>query len=71
MVRDGQTGVMVPPENAALLASAIVALLRDPTRRERLGTAARKLIEDEFSADRMTADYLRVYAKAASRGTAK
>jgi glycosyltransferase involved in cell wall biosynthesis len=71
MVRDGQTGVMVPPENPASLASAIVALLRDPTRRERLGTAARKLIEDEFSADRMTADYLRVYEEAVCRGTTK
>jgi glycosyltransferase involved in cell wall biosynthesis len=69
MIRDGQTGVMVPPENARLLASAIVALLQNPAQRERLGAAARKLIEDEFSADRMTADYLRVYAKAASRGT--
>jgi glycosyltransferase involved in cell wall biosynthesis len=71
MVRDGHTGVIVPPENAALLASAIVTLLRNPAQRERLGVAARKLIEDEFSADRMTADYLRVYAKAASQGTAK
>jgi glycosyltransferase involved in cell wall biosynthesis len=71
MVRDGQTGVMVPPENAGLLASAIVALLRDPTRRKRLGTAARKLIEDEFSAGRMTADYLRVYEEAVCRGTTK
>jgi glycosyltransferase involved in cell wall biosynthesis len=69
MIRDGQTGVLVPPENARLLASAIVALLQNPARRERLGAAARKLIEDEFSAERMTADYLRVYAKAASRGT--
>jgi glycosyltransferase involved in cell wall biosynthesis len=71
MVHDGLTGVMVPPENAALLASAIVALLRNPAQRERLGAAARKLIEDEFSAERMTADYLRVYAKAASRGTTR
>ncbi len=71
MVRDGRTGVMVPPENAPLLASAIVTLLRNPAQRERLGAAARKLIEDEFSADRMTADYLRVYKEASSRGTTK
>ena len=38
MVRDGQTGIIVPPENAALLSSAIVALLRSPAQRERLGT---------------------------------
>jgi glycosyltransferase involved in cell wall biosynthesis len=71
MVLDGRTGVMVPPEDTAVLASAILTLLRDPAQRKRLGAAARKLIEDEFSADRMTADYLRVYEKAASRGTAK
>ncbi len=71
VVLDGQTGVVVPPENAALLASAIVSLLRNPAQRKRLGAAARKLIEDEFSAERMTADYLRVYAKAASRGTTR
>ena len=71
MVHDGLTGVMVPPENAASLAPAIVTLLRNPAQRERLGAAARKLIEDEFSAERMTADYLRVYAMAASRGTTR
>jgi glycosyltransferase involved in cell wall biosynthesis len=71
VILDSQTGVMVPPEDPALLASAIVSLLRDPAQRKRLGAAARKLIEDEFSADRMTADYLRVYEKAASRGAAK
>lgn len=64
VVRDGSTGVLVPPEDAELLATAIVGLLRDPARRERLGTAARRLIEDEFSAERMTADYLRVYQEA-------
>ena len=71
MIRDGQTGVMVPPEDATSLASAIVALLRNPAQRDRLGGAARKLIQDEFSAARMTADYLRVYNEAVSRGTTK
>jgi len=71
VVLDGRTGVIVPLEDATSLASAIVALLRDPAQRKRLGAAARKRIEDEFSADRMTADYLRVYEAAASRGTAK
>lgn len=71
VVRDGRTGVLVPPEDSTLLASAIVTLLRDPDRRQQLGIAARKLIEDEFSAGRMTADYLRVYENAASRGKTK
>jgi glycosyltransferase involved in cell wall biosynthesis len=71
VVLDGRTGVVLPPEDPALLASAIVTLLKDPAERERLGVAARKLIDDEFSAQRMTADYLRVYEEAASRRKTK
>jgi glycosyltransferase involved in cell wall biosynthesis len=73
VVLDEKTGVVVPPENAELVAGAIAGLLRDPAKRARLGSAARQLIEDEYSAARMTADYLRVYdeAIAASRGNAK
>jgi glycosyltransferase involved in cell wall biosynthesis len=71
VVLDGRTGVLIPPENAALLASSILTLLQNPEERERLGDAARKLIEDKFSANRMTADYLRVYEEAASRGKTK
>jgi len=71
VVLDGRTGVVLPPEDPALLASAIVTLLKNPAERERLGVAARKLVEDEFSAQRMTADYLRVYEEAASRRKTK
>jgi len=64
VVLDDRTGVLVPAENVESLAMGIVALLRDPRRRERLGAAAQQLIEDEYSADRMTTDYLRVYEEA-------
>jgi len=56
--------VLLSAGDEIALAAAIVGLLRDPERREQLGTAARRLIEDEFSADRMTADYLGVYEEA-------
>ncbi len=64
VVLDGRTGVLVPEVDAGMLAKGIVALLRDGALRERLGVAARQLVEDEFSAQRMTADYLRVYEEA-------
>jgi glycosyltransferase involved in cell wall biosynthesis len=64
VIEDGRTGVLVPAENPVLLASAIVDLLRDHEKRQQLGSAARRLIEEEFSAARMTADYLRVYEDA-------
>lgn len=64
VVLDNRTGVLVPTEDVESLASEVIKLLRDPALRERLGTAARKLIEEEFSAARMAADYLRVYESA-------
>ncbi|WP_435747075.1 glycosyltransferase family 4 protein [Nocardioides sp. SYSU DS0663] len=41
VVRDGVDGVLVPPGDAAALASALVGLLRDDDRREALGAAGR------------------------------
>jgi len=64
VIQDGRTGALVPAEDTELLAAAIIELLGDPAERERLGSAARQLVEDEFSAERMTADYLRVYEDA-------
>jgi glycosyltransferase involved in cell wall biosynthesis len=61
VVLDGSTGVLLPPENTEALASEIVKLLQDPARRVSLGAAARKLVAEKFSSERMTADYLRVY----------
>jgi glycosyltransferase involved in cell wall biosynthesis len=73
VVVDGRTGVLVPTENVDQIARGIIELLRNPTRRAELGAAARRLIEEEYSAERMTTDYLRVYeeAIAAVRGAGK
>ncbi len=68
VVLDGRTGVLLPPGNIEALASEVVKLLKDPTQRESLGAAARKLVEEKFSAERMTADYLQVYEEVAAAG---
>lgn len=41
LVRDGETGLVVPPHDPQALAHAIERLLADPSLRERLGTAGR------------------------------
>ena len=61
LIRGGETGLLVPPDEPLLLARAIAELLVDRQYRERLGSAAKTLIEREFSAERMAAGYLRVY----------
>ena len=64
VVVDGQTGVLVPAEDVDSLAEGVLRLLRDSEMRARFGAAAKQRVEDEYSAARMTADYIRVYAEA-------
>lgn len=61
VVRDGVTGMLVPPERADLLAAAMKSVLCDAGLRHRLSESAYALVATEYSADRMAADYLRLY----------
>ncbi|WP_428696211.1 glycosyltransferase family 4 protein [Stappia sp.] len=51
LIRDGETGVLVPPGDPAALATALAALIGDPARRARLGMAASSDVRARFSAD--------------------
>jgi glycosyltransferase involved in cell wall biosynthesis len=66
-VEDGVTGLLVPKNDAAALADAIIGLLRDPTRRERMGAAARARLASLFSEDKIVASLLEAYAAAGRR----
>jgi len=45
LVRDGETGVLVPSDDPGALADAMAGLAADPERRARLGDAGRALVE--------------------------
>jgi glycosyltransferase involved in cell wall biosynthesis len=51
LVVDGETGILVEPEDPAALASALEDLARDPERRRELGRKARERIAAHFSAE--------------------
>ena len=49
LVRDGETGRLVPPRDPPALADAIVATLADPTAAQAMARAGRKRVEAHFS----------------------
>ena len=61
VVRDGETGLLVPPGDPGALAAACAALLRDRDRAARLGHAGRKRVEAEFGIDRLVAELASLY----------
>jgi glycosyltransferase involved in cell wall biosynthesis len=54
---DGETGVLVPPDDVGALASALTELLNNPERRRMIGSAARRRIQQIFPLQRMIAGY--------------
>lgn len=66
VVRHGENGLLVPVKNAAALAAALRSLIEDAAMRQRMGVASRKRAETEFSAERIIAQTLDVYRKAAT-----
>ena len=50
-VMTDETGVLVPPGEPDALADAVVGLLEDEPRRERLGASARQLAQERYSWD--------------------
>jgi len=49
------------PRDAGALAAAIVELLRNPARRERMAAEARRLYRERFATERMVESYLALY----------
>ncbi len=65
VVADGETGLLVPPDDPAALAAALNALLRDPARAAAMGLAGRKRAMAEFGWDAIAAQTAALYAELA------
>lgn len=63
IARDGFNALLVPPDNAALLADAIDRLAQNPQLRSAFGAAGRKLVEAEFSSERVGHDIVDLYRR--------
>ena len=66
VVVDGETGILVPPENPTDLRAALVALAADPDRRRRMGEAGRARALEKYPVDRTVKAYESLYLKLTS-----
>lgn len=63
VVRDGETGFVVPVRAVAPLAEALRRLVEDPALRGRMGARARELAESEFSLEQVCTETLDLYRR--------
>jgi len=61
VVRDGESGLLVPPQQPARLAEALGRLIEDGALRRRLGAQARARAEREFGLERVVEAHLAIY----------
>ncbi|HWO41241.1 MAG TPA: glycosyltransferase family 4 protein [Candidatus Eisenbacteria bacterium] len=70
IVRDGETGFLVPPGDIEALAGRLTQILQDRALTQRLGDAGRKTALRDFNESRYVDNFLRLYERVlASRGT--
>jgi glycosyltransferase involved in cell wall biosynthesis len=67
IVRQGETGMLVEPANPQVLSQTLLSLLRDPARRERLGRAARRHMEQNFDLETAARNLEKVYDRMLAR----
>jgi glycosyltransferase involved in cell wall biosynthesis len=65
LVADGETGLIVPPDDPKALADALLRLLGDRGFAQRLGDAGRERVRSAFSADAQESRILELYEEVA------
>ena len=61
VIKDGITGLLVPPSNAELLAQACLQLIEDPLLRRKMGLEAQTHIQTNYSMDAMVNKITQLY----------
>lgn len=67
VVDNGNTGIVVPPQDSQALAMAITELLTDDKKRQAMGKASRQRIVENFSQERMITEFVTLFETTASK----
>jgi glycosyltransferase involved in cell wall biosynthesis len=63
VVADGESGILVPPDDAQAIAAAIEVLAGDSQRREDMGRQGQAIARERFSLERMLDEFEAIYAE--------
>lgn len=66
IISHNETGLLVPPDQPFLLASAIRDLMANPAKRERLGASGLNFVREKCGSRRIASDYERLYESVAT-----
>jgi glycosyltransferase involved in cell wall biosynthesis len=69
LVRNGETGLLVPPADAEALASALARLARDGDLRQRLAAAGRELVRESHDLEKSAARVAELFTELLSPAT--
>lgn len=61
IIRDGESGYLIPHHDIKQLVSIITQLIEQPERRERMAVAAIETIRNKFDIDRMVNEYIELF----------
>jgi phosphatidylinositol alpha-1,6-mannosyltransferase len=59
-VREGETGILVDPDDPHAVAASVNDLLANPERRKQLGAAGRKAVESYYNWDRVVRELMQI-----------
>jgi glycosyltransferase involved in cell wall biosynthesis len=62
-VKDGETGILVPPSNPQAFAEAILRVVKERELRERITESAYRLVKERFTVEPMVNSYLNLYGE--------
>ena len=68
VVRDGETGLLVPPGEVQNLTEAILALAADRERREKMGLAGRKFVSENYLWEKSLDAMIELYERVRDEG---
>ena len=61
LIQHGENGLLVPPDNEAALAKAIIHIVDDAVTRQQVGTRARQTVETNYDIEKVAGMYIALY----------